>query len=300
MEGKNDKQFRVILKREEPSTDMKNVKGVLSFQKNKLIFLPRDYNKDLERIYSLSHLKMAMKVTVRELFKKKEIILLQLSHKQVSVDVYLEPIDVSSDFLLQEILSYQKTADKESFSGVVGTLIEKLSTESQKIVREVGTIIESSSREFSQALGRTIKFIREATQAANLLDNMDITIDENSKTIDLNVTDIDEILKRSLASEKIEAMITGLIAKGLISANNRKFQEARDALKIAREAAKNENMKEYTEIVDENIRRIDTVESTDTTDPQLSEKAMKYANEARNIVAEWESSKKTQNEEDQN
>jgi len=207
---------------------------------------------------------------------------------------------VSSDFLLQEILLYQETTDKESFSGIVGSLIEKLGTKSVKIVREVGAIIESSSRELSQALGQTTQFIREATQAANLLDNMDITIDENSKAIDLNVSDIDEILKRSLASEKIEAMITGLIAKGLISANNHKFQEARDALKIAREAAKNENMKEYTEIVDENIRHIDTVESTETIDPQLGEKAMKYANEARNIVAEWESSKKNQNEEDQN
>jgi rRNA-processing protein FCF1 len=300
LEGKSDKQFRVILKREEPSTDIKNVKGILSFQKNKFIFLPRDYNKNLERTYTLSHLKSARKVTVRELFKKKEIILLQLSHKQASVDVYLEPIDVSSDFLLQEILLYQETTDKESFSGIVGSLVEKIGTESQKIVREVGAIIESSSRELSQALGQTTQFIREATQAANLLDNMDITIDENSKVIDLNVSDIDEILKRSLASEKIEAMITGLIAKGLISANNHKFQEARDALKIAREAAKNENMKEYTEIVDENIRHIDTVESTETIDPQLGEKAMKYANEARNIVAEWESSKKNQNEEDQN
>ncbi|MFX0174546.1 MAG: hypothetical protein ACFE9L_21925, partial [Candidatus Hodarchaeota archaeon] len=253
-----------------------------------------------ERTYTLNHLTNVKKVILRELLKKKEIILLQFIHKQVLVDVYIEPIDVSSDFLFQEILTYRENFDKGSFSSVVGSLIEKIGTESQKIVHQFGVMLESSSREFSQALGQTTQFIREATKAANLLDSMDIKIDKDSKTIDLKPSDIDDILKRSLASDKIEAMIAGLIAKGLISANNQKFEEARDALNIAREAAKNENMKEYKDIVDENIRHIDSVETTETIDPHLSEKAMKYADEARKIVAEWEASKKNQVDNGQN
>ncbi|MFX0050589.1 MAG: hypothetical protein ACFFAJ_13905 [Candidatus Hodarchaeota archaeon] len=300
MEGKAKKKYRVILKKEDPSTDIKNVRGVLSFQEKKIVFMPKDSSHDLERTYMLNHLTTVKKVFLRELFMKKEIILLQFIHNQVSLDVYIEPIDVSPDFFLQEILTYKENFDKGSFSSVVGSLIEKIGAESQKIVHQVGVMLESSSREFSQALGQTTQFIREATKAANLLDSMDIKIDKDSKTIDLDTSDIDDILKRSLASEKIEAMIAGLIAKGLISANNQKFEEARDALNIAREAAKNENMKEYKDIVDENIRHIDSVETTETKDPQLSEKAMKYADEARKIVADWEASKKSKVKNGQN
>jgi hypothetical protein len=300
LEEKDTIKFRVILRQEDPSTDIKNVKGILSFQKKKIGFTPHDFNPNLERTYSTSDLTSAILSTVRDRLKKKEIVLLTFTKKQVSVSVFFEPIDVSPDFLLQEILNFQKRVTKGSFSGVVGSLIEKIGEESQKIVREFGAMIQSSSQEITQALDQTKQFIREATQTANLLEHIDIDTDKKSRTINLEVTDIDEILKRSLASEKIEAMISGLIAKGLISAKDQKFQEALDALKIAREAAKTENMKEYSEIADENIKQIESADSPEYLDPQLSEKALKYANEARDIVAEWEATKNNEKKDEPN
>ncbi len=298
MEEEDIKKFRATLKQEDPSTDIKNVKGMLSLEKNKIIFIPQNRDPDLERTYALNDLKSALLISIRERFKKKQIVLLEFSKKQVSVSVYLEPIDVSSDFLVQEILKFQEQLSKGSFSGVVGSLIEKIGAESQKIVREVGAIIQSSSQEFSQALDQTRQFIREAAKSSNLLESIDVDTVEKGKTINLDVTDIDEILKRSLASDKIEAMISGLIAKGLISAKDRKFQEALDALRIASEAAKSEQLEEYSEIADENIRQIENAESTEALDPQISEKAVKYANEARDIVADWEASKNNENQDE--
>lgn len=291
MEEKDIIKFRVILKQEDPSTDIKNVKGILTFQKNMMNFIPQNLDPNLERTYTTRDLTRATLVTVREWVKKKEIVLLQFTKKHVSVSAYFEPIDVSPDYLLQEILKFQKSIAKGPFSGVVGSWIEKIGVESQKIVREFGAMIQSSSQEITQAIDQTRQFIREAIETANLLESIDVDTEGKGKTINLEVTDIDEILKRSLASEKIEAMISGLIAKGLISAKDQKFQEALDALKIAREAAKSENMKEYTEIADENIKQIESADTPESLDPTLSEKALKYANEARDIVAEWEASK---------
>jgi len=195
---------------------------------------------------------------------------------------------------VKEVHKWHEKASKGTLTGVVGSFIEKLGTEGQKIVREFGSMLETSSKEITHALNQTAKFIREATQTANLLDNVDLKINGNSKTINLDASDIDEILKRSLASEKIEAMIAGLIAKGLLSAKDHKFQEARDALNIAREAAENENMEEYSKIVDERMKEIESAESTSSHDLQFGEKALRYANEAKNIVADWEESKNNQ------
>ncbi|MHA2328275.1 MAG: hypothetical protein ACXACR_07110 [Candidatus Hodarchaeales archaeon] len=286
-----EKKFRVILKYEDPSTDIKNTRGVLIFKENEIKFIPQVPEINLERSYSMNDLSGAIKVSLREWLKKKEIILLQFSKKQVSVSAFFEPIDVSPDFFLQEILKIQEDFANESLPGVVGSWIEKIGTKSQKIVREVGAMIQSSSHDISIALDQTVQFIREATKAADILNSIETDTEEKRKTINLEFTDIDEILKRSLASGKIEAMISGLIAKGLISAQDHNFKEAMDALKIAREAAKSENMKDYTVMVEENINEIKNAESSESFDSELSEKAMRYANEARDIVANWEVSK---------
>jgi hypothetical protein len=298
LEKNEIKNFRVILKKEEPSTDIKNVSGVLSFLQSKIQFLPSKSNPNLERTYNSSDLTNIFIVPIRKWFKKKDIIIFQFLKGKVSVSVYFDPIDVSPDYLLQETLEYQKKIKKGSLSGVFGSLIEKIGTESQKIVREFGAVIESSSREITQALGQTTQFIREATKTANLLNDLDVTFDDKKTTINLDEANIDEILKKSLESGKIEAMIAGLIAKGLYSAKDQKFTEARDALNIAREAATKENLDEYKEIVNENIKEIENAESDGDIGFQLNEKAMRYADDARKIVAEWEKSKK--NEENDN
>ena len=292
MDEKDIMKFRVILKHEDPSTDIKNVKGLLTFQKNLIIFLPQNRDPNFERSYPINELVTAELVISREWFKRRELVVAHFSRNNVSVSVYFEAIDLSPDYLLQEILKYKEMTAKESISGVVGSLFEKISQEGQKIVHEFGAMIQSSSQEITQALDQTRQFIREATKTANLLKTDDIEIRQKGKTIHLDVNDIDEILKRSIASEKIEAMISGLIAKGLISAKDQKFQEALDALKIAREAAENEHMDEYTEIVDDSIKQIETAEtSEDLNMESLNKKALKYANEARDIVAEWEAAK---------
>jgi hypothetical protein len=298
LEEKDIKKFRVILKNEDPSTDIKNVKGLLTFQKNMVIFIPQSRDPYLERSYPMNEFVNADLVMSRERFKKKELVSLKFARNDVSVLVSFETIDISPDYLLQEILKYQERIAAGSISGVVGSLFGKISEEGQKIVREFGAMIQSSSQEITQALDQTRQFIREATKTANLLESDDIEISRSGKTINLDVNDIDEILKRSLASEKIEAMISGLIAKGLISAKDQKFQEALDALNIAREAAENENMDEYTDIVDDSIKQIETAESSENLNMEsLNKKALKYANEARDIVAEWESAKNNESEE---
>lgn len=291
------RKFRVILKHEDPSTDIENVKGLLTFQKNMMIFFPQNQDPNLERSYHMKEFVSANLVISREWFKKKELVQLNFARGDVSVSVSFESIDISPEYLLQEILKYQERIAKGSISGVVGSLFEKISEEGQKIVREFGAMIQSSSQEITQALDQTRQFIREATKTANLLESSDREIRNSGKTINLDVNDIDEILKRSLASEKIEAMISGLIAKGLISAKDQKFQEALDALKIAREAAENENMDEYTEVADDSIKQIETAESSKKLNMEsLNKKALKYANEARDIVAEWESAKNNETE----
>jgi hypothetical protein len=296
LEEKEVIKYRVILKQEFPSTDIKNIKGILVFQKNMIYFSPNDGNPNHKRVYAMNDITNAFMKEEREWFKKKEIVVIEFTKSNVSVSVYFEPIDLSSDFLLQEILKSKENLKKGSISGVVGSLIEKIGEEGQKIVREFGAMIQSSSQEITQAIDQTRQFIREATKTANLLETVES--DSKDKTINLDVTDIDEILKRSLASEKIEAMISGLIAKGLISAKDQKFQVALDALKIARDAAQSENLKEYSEIADENIKQIESADTSESLDPHLSEKALKYANEARDIVAEWEAQSAGEHEKD--
>ena len=295
MDEKDIKRFRVLLKHEDPSTDIKNVKGLLTFQKNMIIFIPQNRDPNLERSYPINELTNVELIRSREWLIKKELVLLHFTRNNVSVSVCFESVDLSPNYLLQEILKYQEMISKSSISGVVGSLFEKISEEGQKIVREFGAMIQSSSQEISQALDQTRQFIREATKTAKLLESDDIEIRQGGKTINLDVNDIDEILKRSLASEKIEAMISGLIAKGLISAKDQKFQEALEALRIAREAAENENMDEYTEVANDSIKQIET--SDDLNIESLNKKALKYANEARDIVADWEAAKNNETEE---
>ena len=71
-----------------------------------------------------------------------------------------------------------------------------------------------------------------------------------------------------------------------------------DALKIAREAAESENMKDYKIMVEENINQIKNAESSESFDSKFNEKAMRYANEARDIVANWEVSKDNEDQND--
>ncbi len=300
VEKANLTEFRVILKRENPPTDINNAKGTLIFQKDKIFFRSMDIDEIKDRKYALKDFSSASIISFREWFRKKEGVLIEFIKKQVSVEVYFEPIDISAEYLLELIRNYGESAVKETkLSSTVGSFFEKLGTGSQKIAEEIGTIIKSS-HDLTHAINQSITFIREATKTANILEPIDETEDKNS--INLIVKDkeidIDDILKRSLASEKIEAMISGLIAKGLISAKNKKFQEAIEALKIAREAAEKENLKEYTEAVDENIDNIRKMESTDDINSVLSEKAVKYATEARNIVTEWEESKDNEVQDD--
>jgi len=176
----------------------------------------------------------------------------------------------------------------------VGSLIDKIGDEGQKIIKEVGALIQTSSKEISTALTQTADFIKKATQSANILESFEVDEQSGGKTINLDIKDIDEIMKRSLASENIDAMISSLIAKGLTSAKDQNFQKAVDTLKIAREAAKQENLEDLEKAVEENIKKVqeaETSKSADTYDPDFTEKAAKYAQDARNIVAEWEKSK---------
>lgn len=293
VEKANLTEFRVILKRENPPTDINNAKGTLIFQKDKIFFRSMDIDEIKDRKYALKDFSNASIFSVKEWFRKKEGVLIEFINKQVSVEVYFEPIDISAEYLLELIRKYSESAVKETnLSSTVGSFFEKLGVGSQKIAEEIGTIIKSS-HDLTHVISQSIAFIREATKTANILETFDVTDDNNS--VDLTVKDkeidIDDILKRSLASEKIEAMISGLIAKGLISARDQKFKEAIEALNIAREAAEKENLKEYTEAVDENIDNIRKMESTDDINSELSEKAVKYATEARNIVTEWEASR---------
>lgn len=288
------KSFRVILKKENPSTGIKNTHGVLKCQDSSFVFTPQSSDETLQRKYPIKDLKSVMPVLVNHWFRKKQVLFMQFERKQVSVDVYFEPLDHSTDFLLARITECLESYKKGTFPGMVGSLLNKITDESQKILKEVETIIQTSSKEISSALTHTSTFIREATQAANILESFEIDDEKGTRTMNLQVKDIDEILKRAVASEKIEAMLSSLMAKGLISANKQEFQEAIKTLKIAREAAKNENMSEYEQLAEENIKKVQKAETSDSfenIDPHFSENAAKYAQEARDIVAEWESSK---------
>ncbi|MHA1976510.1 MAG: hypothetical protein ACW98F_13760 [Candidatus Hodarchaeales archaeon] len=288
------KSYRVILKKEEPSTDLKNEFGTLKCQESKILFAPQKSDKNLTRSYPMKDLQYSSIATIGSWFNKSKAVHLRFGSKDVFVNVFLEPMDHSPEFLLTQILECVENFKKGTLPGIVGSLIDKIGGESQKIIKEVGAIIQSSSRELTTALSQTTEFIQKAIQTANILESFETDEQTQSKTMNLDLGDIDEIMKRALASEKIDAMISSLIAKGLVSANDKNFQEALEALKIARDAAKNENLEEYEKLAEENIRKVKEAETSnymDTFDPQFSEKATKYAHDARNIVAEWEESK---------
>lgn len=288
------KSFRVILKKENPSTGIKNAHGVLKFQDSSFAFTPESLNENLQRKYPVKDLKSITPVLVNHWFSKKKVLSMLFERKQVSVEVYFEPLDHSTDFLLAQVTEFLESYKKGTIPGMLGSLVNKITDESQKIIKEVETIIQTSSEEISTALSKTSTFIREATQAANILESFEVDSEKGQRTMNLQVKDIDEILKRAVASEKIEAMISSLMAKGFISANQQEFQEAIKALKIAREAAKNENMNEYERLAEESIKKVEEAENSDSfdqLDPDFAKNATKYAQDARDIVAEWESTK---------
>ena len=290
----NLKSYRVVLRKEIPSTDIKNSPGVLKCQDSMIIFTPQEQANEWQRTYSLKDLQSISLTTLGWWFTKKQIVLLKFSKENVSVEVFIQPLDHSSEFLISQIQECFDKYKKGTLPGIVGSFIDKVSEEGQKIVKEVGAIIQSSTKELSTALSQTNEFIRQATQAANILESFEINDEEKLKTANLEIKDIDEIVRRALGSDKIEAMINSLVAKGLISAEDNKYQEALDALKIAREAARNENMREYEEMVEKRIKEVEEAETSDyldSYDPQFSERAAKYAQEARDIVADWEASK---------
>lgn len=291
MEGSDASQYRIILKSDDSDNNLRNKKGLLTFHQKKIKFTPENNDVGHSKSYSLSNLKSAILVSQRELLRKKDLVKLQFSYKESILNVLIEPLDVSARFLIETIITTKENSQKSSLQGVLGSFIEKMGVESQKFVREVGAIIESSSKDLSQAIDQSIQFVREAINTANLLESIDSDRFKKEKTLNLEIKDIDEILRRSLASDKIDAMIAGLIAKGLISAQDQKISEALDALKIAREAAKNENMEEYSRVADENIKQLEEKSAFNPQDPELSKNAKKYAEEAKQIVDEWEKSK---------
>ena len=288
------KSYRVILKKEDPSTDLKNELGALQCQEAMIKFTPQKSDENLSRSYPMKDLQFSSVTTFGSWFRKSKVVHLRFGTKDVFVNVYLEPMDHSPEFLLTQILGCVENYKKGTLPGIVGSLIDKIGGEGQKIIKEMGAIIQSSSKEITSALSHTREFMQQAIQTANILESFETDEQSQSKTINLDLKDIDEIMKRALASDKIDAMISSLIAKGLVSANDQNFQEALEALKIARDAAKNENLEEYEKLAEENIKKVKEAETSnfmEPFDPQFSEKATKYAHDARNIVAEWEESK---------
>ncbi|MHA1228903.1 MAG: hypothetical protein ACTSPV_19445, partial [Candidatus Hodarchaeales archaeon] len=262
-------------------------------------FIPQNSNPDLTRSFSFGNLSSISVGSVRAFLRKKEVVILRFQTKQGDTILYLEPIDITAKFFVETVIKHKEKQSSTSIQGVFGSFIEKIGDESQKIIREVGAIIESSSKEISQALDQSIQFIREATKNSNILESLDLKDFEGKNTVNLDIEDIDEILKRSLASDKVEAMIAGLIAKGLFSAKEEKITKALEALKIAKEAAEKQNMKEYSKVAEENIHTLETKNNFNPSDPELDAQAVKYAEEAKNIVEKWEKSRKNK-EEDEN
>lgn len=289
-----NKSYRIILRKESPSTDIDNVVGILECQNETILFSPADSDENMNRSYSFRDFQGSTIVQYREWFRKKESVMLQFKTGDVLVEVHIVPLDHSAEFLLDEITNSFEKYKKRTLPGLVGSLIDKIGDEGQKIIKEVGALIQTSSKEISTALTQTADFIKKATQSANILESFEVDERSGGKTINLDIKDIDEIMKRSLASENIDAMISSLIAKGLTSAKDQNFQKAVDTLKIAQEAAKQENLEDLEKAVEENIKKVqeaETSKSMDTYDPDFTEKAAKYAQDARNIVAEWEKSK---------
>ena len=66
------KSFRVILKKENPSTGIKNAHGVLKFQDSSFAFTPESLNENLQRKYPVKDLKSFTPVLVNHWFSKKK------------------------------------------------------------------------------------------------------------------------------------------------------------------------------------------------------------------------------------
>ena len=170
----NLKSYRVVLRKEIPSTDIKNSSGVLKCQNSTIILSPQEPANDWQRNYPLKDLQSISLTTLGWWFMKKQVILLKFAKDNVSVEVFIEPLDHSSEFLISQIQECIDKYKKGTFPGIVGSFIDKVSEEGQKIVKEVGAIIQSSTKELSTALSQTHEFIRQATQAANILESFEI------------------------------------------------------------------------------------------------------------------------------
>jgi hypothetical protein len=71
-EKANLTEFRVILKREKPPTDINNVKGTLILQKDELFFRSIDIDENKNRKYTLKDFSKASIISFKEWFKKKK------------------------------------------------------------------------------------------------------------------------------------------------------------------------------------------------------------------------------------
>lgn len=282
--SENLHDFRVILKKEEPETDIKNIKGILSLRGKKLLFSPNNQNIEAEREYSLSNIYNVVEIEVKEWFKTKSIVIVSLKKKDVKLKVHFEPLDYTSEFLRDMILQKKETAKPPNIAGLFDTLVKG----GQKIAKELGDVIQKSTVELTQAIDNSSAFIRDAVIASNLLESIDF---DEKNTVDLQFkSNIDEILKKTLASDSTESMILGLIAKGLKSASEQKYNDAKDALEIAKEAAESENLKDHQDEINESIKKVTELEEKSSYyDPsEIEKEAMKYAENALKTVKDWE------------
>ena len=73
----NLKTYLVILAKEIPATDVKNVNGMLKCQESQIIFQPLQSDTNMQRIYSLSDFQNISITTIGRWFTKKEVVLLK-------------------------------------------------------------------------------------------------------------------------------------------------------------------------------------------------------------------------------
>ena len=92
------KTYRVILKKEEPSTDLKNELGVIKCQEAMIVFSPQKSDDNMSRSYPMKDLQYSSVATIGSWFKKSKVVHLRFGSKDVFVNVYLEPIDHSPEF----------------------------------------------------------------------------------------------------------------------------------------------------------------------------------------------------------
>ena len=108
----NLKSYRVVLKKENPSTDIKNVQGVLNCQESDIIFSPQHPASNMRRTYSLKDLQSISLTTQGWWITKKQIVLLAFSKEDVTVEVFLEPLDHSAEFLISQIQESLERKDR--------------------------------------------------------------------------------------------------------------------------------------------------------------------------------------------